>query len=236
MARFFVRSMRGLGEYKGDIMVFTDADIKIESAEVINIGKRADFKANYLARTECRKHIDPSKYDWIFITDSDVAALYDVNPIFEAPRDAIYYREAMLSWKHQGQCMTKEEWEKCVNANCDGINCGMLVIPSEWYMDLMEKWEVEVTRCQKCMTLYNVDQNALNAIRMRGEFKWKTFAPLDVKIVRAVNMRHMQREPWKWRFRMMHYLAYSKSYMCTCMEQFYELNLAAKLEGKRKEL
>lgn len=238
MAEFCCRTLRGLGKYTGDLVIFTEGDHKSEYAKVIKTEYPPGRHSAYLARIWVRNFIDPSQYDWILYLDSDIAAFHDVNPLFDVSADAIYYQEGNLTWKHQGRCMDTEEWEIASKTQGHGINCGMLSIPSQMFMPLMDAWDVEVTHCRTCrqMARLMVDQNALNALRYRGVFPFKQFAPGSVQIVRAVNMRHMQRSRAGFDHRILHYVAYSKVYMLGCMTELYEQQVKLEQDGKRKPL
>jgi hypothetical protein len=124
--------------------------------------------------------IDPAPYDQILNLDCDILAMQDINPLFSARDELVYYEEP---WHYIQQnpndvltCWLMTPQERLIFGDCHPINAGQFLVSSSQARNLQDIW----TRIQGMTDRYGIDQCALNTLVRRQLLPARPFHPYEV--------------------------------------------------------
>lgn len=181
-AVILVTSLRTLGQFTGDILVFSDQDADMAGAKVV---KRSDVCAifNFIsARSYIGKDLDVSAYDKVMLMDSDIVAIAPVQPFFERPTLAAAVE---IGAPQAGQMPCPFSLPEFPLRHGEaGLNSGTIVGPAcDWNRWSQLMWEKILTiKGTKDWPLRWYDQPVLNHLVRTGQiqceplpFDWVNF-------------------------------------------------------------
>lgn len=84
-----VRSLRDLGRFDGDIVVFSDQDKPIDGAAVVHKPQYVDICPIMALRWRIGQHLNLKEYEHVAMIDTDVVAIKPVTELFQGDPDVI---------------------------------------------------------------------------------------------------------------------------------------------------
>lgn len=171
-----VQSLRGLGEFKGEIIIYSDENRPIEGATVIYRPELGDMCPIMALRWKLGKHLDVSNFQGVAMIDTDVVAIRPISDLFVGDPDVIRVaREYPDGRRTEGNT----PW------SIDGVpmdssrpfhNCGTVFGFSKvWNAFSALMWEQCVHFQTKIAAPYPwIDQQVLNHLERQGMFRIET--------------------------------------------------------------
>lgn len=169
LLRCCIESLRTTGNYKGDILVFTDHDIEIEGAIISPIIKPSDWKFETISilRVKLGLGLPFEKYENVMYLDTDHLAFNDINCFFDTQGRLWGMNEGKhtlgQSIYHGGYLTDEEKARKDGTCYCSGILCG----PSVLFQQALAKWNEILSQNYRGWGKYQ-EQSALNVVIYRN--------------------------------------------------------------------
>src|SRR5262249_20964979 len=142
MTELCIRSLRRVGKYGGDILVFSNNGFKAcdGGVGVVSVpGCLGKFEMTSF-KTEAARSIKAETYDKILWIDSDMLAIDEVSILFRQGDDHISAMEeepwTRMSDPPCGECLSEGERQR--GHERWGINTGLLCIPRLLFRECME--------------------------------------------------------------------------------------------------
>ena len=170
MATVLIESLRQLGKFTGDIMVFTDDPSWFKNNQVCT--RRI---ANGIHPLEVRftSDIDTRPYGNIMFLDCDILCIGPIDTLFDADNEVLFVYETnkLMNSEKFGHYFLSEE-ERARHKDEYIINAGTYCVDAAYYHYFTDRWrsmwEKFITHPSLINNPYN-DQSMLNAILRRGQ-------------------------------------------------------------------
>jgi hypothetical protein len=177
MAAMLICTLRGRGQYAGDILlVCNELDSIVRSVASLATIQVADLKCHIRDdRMHAMRLIDASKYDQILNLDADILCLNPIDPLFQAVDELRYYDEwwGFLRERQQMYTYYMDELEVRRYAWCHTINVGHWCVSGNQFTALYDAWKR--TLRSKPYDVDGADQAAFNTVVRRGFIPAKPF-------------------------------------------------------------
>lgn len=172
-AKISIQSLKKLGEFTGDVVVFSDKPFVYPG--VINIIlQTGHFSKIFELRYTAGEHFDFGKYDKIMYLDTDILVVRPINSLFENDLDFIYFEEPDYYFLTGSISSIFFDWKtRMVNIYKHSINAGQFVVSGKNYLETMKVWEQNVDKFRhrkapvfdwKIKKTWFYDQGTLNYI------------------------------------------------------------------------
>ena len=188
MLELWYRHLRGPGNYKGDICLFTNVE-ELPFSDIITIPvdmSTLDMKKFWCERVVKYENVPSYNYDVVFHYDMDILAVGDINPLFPEDDDENLWTASSLfpvhHWWNAGDFLNRcqywyynkvSHWKKVTGYSAAVFGCR-----SEWWRVYMSKWAALIESHTGAMPRLG-DQSFLNLAAAKRLFPIKSF-PLDV--------------------------------------------------------
>jgi hypothetical protein len=178
MTELLVRSLRGPGNYRGPILVFTNNGFQSGdgATDVISLSADLDHFAIFETKARAAESIRAEDFDKLLFMDSDMLAIDDVAPLFEHS-DAAVCGMVEKPWSRMsdpscGECLTAAERRRARRRW--GINTGLLCTPAPIFRETMALWAEEFRRRYTQDTCW-MDQSPFNALVLNGRVRFRAY-------------------------------------------------------------
>lgn len=181
-AKLMVRSMRELGKFTGEIIIYTDTNVTIEGATTLY---RPEFGEIWtimgLRWTIGASEIDLSKYEYVAMIDTDVVAIGDVNELFHGPKDCVRVPEEERDGRIASGHSPWSIYGVPFDTSKPVYNCGTVFgHSSSWKQFSTTMWElIRHYRPEIPFPYQWIDQQILNHIERQSLFPVKML-PTDL--------------------------------------------------------
>jgi hypothetical protein len=180
-----VDSLRRVGRYAGEIVVFTPDICPVlqqltEPPHRVRLYTATFREDGMYDRVLALTHIPGHQYRTVTCLDADILCFRTFAPIIA---DDAHIRFMEERWQTLRICGDRSMYgaamtlaERTAAADCYAINAGHFTIPGSLFKAFTEVYVPEAMR----LTDFGADQAALNAIVRRGIFPVKAWGPLEV--------------------------------------------------------
>lgn len=151
MTKLCIKSIRDLGKYNDDILIFTDSSTDYDDLDVdiVNFSPQPNNIFNVvIMKARAREYFDSNKYDSIMYMDTDIIAINNINKIFEYSTNQICFGEEFPynlivpvdeALRPHNPVLTKEESNQLKGV--PRINSGLFVCDQSIYDEYMQIFE-----------------------------------------------------------------------------------------------
>ncbi len=225
--RTSIDSLRDIGNFDGEILVFSDKPVDYCGASNIVLPMPNSVESIKL-RITCYKHFDFSAYDRVLFLDLDIIACRDINWLFARDEDFTYFSQidhyfttGIINCSYMdGRTLAKHWWKRPINA-------GQYLLSGRRFDAVMEHWEEVCDRfAHRRVFELNFsfkrvwrDQIALNYLIRTGQLRGAHLDDVVRFPIRPVSLRPSRYTLW-------HYAAFPVQAAGIAMRRRYEWILA----------